>query len=109
MGSKKTLNDNCVCKNPLETTFFYRPKNNFGPDNNTYLAQIITPKMPKLGPDNNFTAYIYIYRERERAREKGNKERERHMREREREREEGARGEREREREIESDRERSEK
>ena len=25
------------------------------------MAQIITPKMPKLGPDNNFTACIYIY------------------------------------------------
>ena len=24
------------------------------------MAQIITPKMAKLGPDNNFTAYIYI-------------------------------------------------
>ena len=25
------------------------------------MAQIITPKMAKLGPDNNFTACIYIY------------------------------------------------
>ena len=25
------------------------------------MAQIITPEMAKLGPDNNFTAYIYIY------------------------------------------------
>ena len=25
------------------------------------LAQIITPEMAKLGPDNNFKAYIYIY------------------------------------------------
>ena len=25
------------------------------------MAQIVTPKMAKLGPDNNFTAYIYIY------------------------------------------------
>ena len=27
----------------------------------TNLAQIITLETPKLGPDNNFTAYIYIY------------------------------------------------
>ena len=31
----------------------------------TNLDQIITFKTPKLGPDNNTTAYIYIYIERE--------------------------------------------
>ena len=25
------------------------------------MAQIITPEMAKLGPDNNFTTYIYIH------------------------------------------------
>ena len=60
MGTKKTQNDNCVLQKSLETTIFYRLKQ-LGPDNNTYLAQIITPKMAKLGPDNNFTTYIYIY------------------------------------------------
>ena len=32
------------------------------------LAQLMTFKDPKLGPDDNFTAYIYIYIERERER-----------------------------------------
>ena len=40
-------------------------KNRVGPDNNPYLAQIITPEKARLGPDNNFTKkktkYIYIY------------------------------------------------
>ena len=49
----------CVQKS-LETTIFIGWKQ-LGPDNNTYLAQIITPEKAKLGPDNNFTAYIYIY------------------------------------------------
>ena len=48
-------------KNRLKTTIFYRLEKQLGPDNNTYLAQIITPEMAKLGPDNNFTVYIYIY------------------------------------------------
>ena len=38
-----------------------KKKNKLGPDNNTHLAQILTPKMAKLGPDNNFTAYAYAY------------------------------------------------
>ena len=36
-------------------------RNDLGPDNNPYLAQIITPEKAKLGPDNNFTACIYTY------------------------------------------------
>ena len=48
-----------VCAKNRLKPLFYRLKQ-LGPDNNTYLAQIITPKMAKLGPDNNFTAYIYI-------------------------------------------------
>ena len=50
-----------VCaKNRLKPLIVIGQKQ-LGPDNNTYLAQIITPKMAKLGPDNNFTANIYIY------------------------------------------------
>ena len=55
----KTQNDNSGSQKSLETTIFIGKKQ-LGPDNNTYLAQIITPKMAKLGWDNNFTAYIYI-------------------------------------------------
>ena len=33
-------------------------KNHLGPDNNPYVAQIVTPERAKFGPHNN---YIYIY------------------------------------------------
>ena len=49
-----------MCQKSFETTISIGEKQ-LGPDNNTYLAQIITPKMAKLGPDDNFTAHIYIY------------------------------------------------
>ena len=36
-------------------------QNDLGPVNNPYLDQFITIKKAKLGPVNNFTAYVYIY------------------------------------------------
>ena len=41
---------------PLEK----KVKHDLGPVNNPYLDQLITIKTAKLGPANNFKAYIYI-------------------------------------------------
>ena len=68
IGHKKKNKMITECANQISWNhYFYRLKNKLGPDNNIKnpnLDQIITLKNPKLGPDNNFTAYIYISRER---------------------------------------------
>ena len=46
----------CARKSPQTTKKL--AKNQLGPDNNPYLAQIITPEKAKLGPDST---YIYTY------------------------------------------------
>ena len=48
-------------------------KNDLGPDNNPYLAQIITLDKAKLGPDNNFTSHKYMENMREKERNKEGK------------------------------------
>ena len=64
----RTLPDNWAPKNTMITAqkkrlkpLFVVCENDLGPVTNFDLAQLITLKTPKLGPVNNFTAYIYIH------------------------------------------------
>ena len=57
---KSTQNDNRA-KAIAWNHYKYRPKITLAQLVPFNLAQLVTFENPKLGPDNNFTAYMYIY------------------------------------------------